>query len=371
MDNTRTPKYDVTCISIPDLQTLQMQWLELEAQSDCAFFLSWSWISSWLLCYQPKAKLIQIKDEQQRTRGLAIITCGNSKRYGCIKFKHLFMHQTGDPLEDQIWIEYNGVLTHKHEHNEVINAFFHHIKSDLNSWEEFTIGAITQTESNLYQQSSGLHKHIIWEAKSYGIDLKSMQKQNLKYLEHLSKNTRYQITRSIKSFERNSSLTLTKADSREQALAMLKAIAPLHIARWGKGFENSGFDNPKFIAFHQQLISNSFDKNEIDLWKLSCDQQVIAYFYNYKYRNKVYFYLSALTKANHNKLKPGLVGHALCVQYYLDHNFDYYDFMGGSEPYKASLATRKEDLYKVSFQKPLLKYKIEQLGRHCKKAIKG
>ena len=97
----------------------------------------------------------------------------------------------------------------------------------------------------------------------------------------------------------------------------------------------------------------------------------VAYFYNYIYKGKVYFYLSGLEKIEKSILKPGLLGHSLSIERYLQRGLDYYDFMGGGERYKKSLAIKRLHLYKVTFQKNFYKFKLETLARKAKRSIFG
>mgnify|MGYP000226269683 CR=1 FL=1 len=87
------------------------------------------------------------------------------------------------------------------------------------------------------------------------------------------------------------------------------------------------------------------------------------------YRGTVYFYLSGLCSEENPKLKPGLSGHSLCIQEYVDKGFKYYDFMGGDDRYKASLGKKQGELYQISLQQDRLKFKIENVLRKIKQSL--
>src|SRR5206468_187238 len=104
---------------------------------------------------------------------------------------------------------------------------------------------------------------------------------------------------------------------------------------WGKP---GAFASAHFIDFHRRLISTAAAVGEAELVRVTVGGEPIGYLYNLLHRGTVYFYLSGLRyEAADNRIKPGLVTHALAIQHYLECGFATYDFMGGSSCYKTSL----------------------------------
>jgi hypothetical protein len=364
LDNSN--EYDFTFLPLEDITTLSHQWLLIEQQSNCHFFLSWTWIRTWIETYRPNLKILRAyyKGEIVAVAGFVFMT---EWRYHFLRSCTLHVHQTGVPDKDQIWIEYNGILAKKGHENAVIKASINFLINISDTWDELVVGAITDDQASLIERSGKLMRHDLWGAPCYGVDLKMIRDSNKDYLTTLSRNTRYQIKRSIRKYQTLGCITIESSNSKINALNNFSKIAPLHIERWGYGVNKSGFTNPHFLSFHHNLIKNAWDKGCIDIVNVLINERSIASFYNYLYRNRVYFYLSGLVEEQDAKLKPGLTGHALCIQKYMDNGYDYYDFMGGGERYKSSLAVQHHYLVKTRLQKKKIKFKIEKLGRSMKK----
>jgi CelD/BcsL family acetyltransferase involved in cellulose biosynthesis len=94
--------------------------------------------------------------------------------------------------------------------------------------------------------------------------------------------------------------------------------------------------------------------------------QEIASFYNLLHKGVIYFYLGGMETETDNRLKPGLLGHTLCIEDYRHHGFHYYDFMGGEERYKANLGQLHRQLTQVSLQRGRFKLKLEDVARRTK-----
>ena len=361
-------KYVVSCRPLMNINELQVQWTDLETRSANSFFVSWSWIGTWLSVYKPRVDVLRISHNSTLV-GLALLAKTEQTRFHALHSKVLLMHQLGDVEKDQIWIEYNNFLTDKQHSEAVAKSAINYILSEYSDWDEFIVGAITEKEANRFSDLTGLTHVSLWQAPSYGANIAELRENKKNYLSTLSKNTRYQIRRSAKGYNQQGAITLERAESVSEALYLFEQIAPLHIKRWGKKSGDSGFTNRHFVNFHQALIKAAWPRQQIDIWKLSAGTKAVGFFYDFLYQGQVYFYLSGLVKEQDNKLRPGLLGHSLCIEQYLAQGFDYYDFMGGDERYKANLGEMGSNLYKISLQKPKLKFQLEQMGRKVKNTL--
>ena len=360
--------YQVTCDQLDDITALQSQWKKIEEQSNCSFFLSWHWIETWLRCFEPTTEVLRIYYLEELV-GIALLVRSKEIRHGVITSNRLMLHETGDVDQDQVWIEYNGILSVDCHEENVLKTAIDFITTTFKGWDEMVIGAISESYVRTIKAQAKLANHVKWHAPTYGVDLAVIRVQGVDYLSTLSRNTRYQINRAHKEYKKLGTINLSRAENEVQALAFFSEIAPLHKKRWGSKKGQSGFANPAFVNFHNALIKSAWGAGNIDLWKLEVDGKVVSYFYNFIYRNKVYFYLSGLDNPNSAKLKPGMLGHALCIEFYLQNNLDYYDLMGGGERYKASLAKRSVELFKIAVQKPKLKFYIEDTARSIKNLL--
>ena len=210
----------------------------------------------------------------------------------------MHLNQPGIQEFDQIWTEYNGVLVSVGHELAINSLLVPYLLAHYAGWDELQVGAVTQELAESMHGSSELTRLNLWQSPSYGVDLKSLREHKINYLDSLSRNTRYQIRRSLKIYAEKEAVSLGFASTKDQAIAFFNEIAPLHIAKWGSGVGQSGFTNSHFVSFHLNLISSAFSKGQIDLIKVSSDDRVLGYLYNFLYRGRVYFYLSGLVSEN-------------------------------------------------------------------------
>ena len=251
----------VSCHKLSDMKALAVEWELLASVSPHHFFLSWSWISTWLTSYNPDVSVLRVHHGSELI-GLALIVETMQKRHGVLDSKILMVHQTGNAAEDQIWIEYNGFLFKQPLVKEAYAESMDFLLNRFPGWDEIVIGAVPNGVAEYLQHDKKLYRHDLWEAPTYGIDLLELREGNKEYLSTLSRNTRYQIRRSGKRYASRGDVKVQQASTVDQALQFFREIAPLHIARWG--VDDSGFTNPAFLKFHEALIQGCWSKGQID-----------------------------------------------------------------------------------------------------------
>jgi len=149
-------------------------------------------------------------------------------------------------------------------------------------------------------------------------------------------------------------------------MSLFERIGSQHMRRWGSEPGQSGFANAEFVRFHREFIREHWASGGVDLVCLMAGGREIASFYNLVYKRIVYFYLGATAIEADKHLKPGLLGHSLCIEDYRHHGFRYYDFMGGYERYKSNLGELHGHLVEASLQRNRLKLRIEGVARRAR-----
>ncbi len=359
--------YRINSFTLHSPADIQQQWLALEQHADCEFFLSWVWIGNWLKTFKPKAVVLEARYHNELV-AIGIVVEHTDRRHGLLFSKTLRLHQTGNPECDQIFIEYNGFLTHRlYDKLQLETAIISYIRKHM-AWQEITLAGIEQQQSARFQELLSLPVYQRWSTATYGVDLAALSQAKVKYAASLSANTRYQITRCLKLYQQQGQVNLVKIVSPSDAIASFRNMASWHIARWGGGPQQSGFVNPRFMQFHENLLLSAPESTEV--LELQVASETIATLYNFIFNNKVYFYLGAAKPEANKQLKPGLLCHFLAIAYYQERSFDYYDFMGGEARYKQQLAKKQQQLVEITFQRPLLRFRIERFARDIKNHLK-
>ena len=341
-----------------DISNLEKDWLHIEAQENVPFFLSWKWISCWLKTYSPEVTIVKAIVDLN-TVAIGLFTRAQEKRHRFIKSSQYRLHQTGIANQDQIWIEYNDIISFKPHKLDAFNACIKGLMK-FDDCDEVLISMMPENRAiEVLDSFHGAQK--ILEIPGYSANLSNAKLISDKYLTTLNRNTRYQINRSVKIYKNKyGSLALSKAMSSEEALKLFYEAGELHKERW----TDSGYNNTEFVQFHVNLIKDSFQN--VDLIKISAGKDLIAILYFLKINQTVYFYLQGIKYEDDKKLKPGLVAHSLASQYYMDQNLDLYDYMGGYSQYKKQLAAESVKMVSIKIQKPKLIFKLENFARSIK-----
>jgi len=273
------------------------------------------------------------------------------RRHGIIHSNQLLLHTTGDGC-DAITIEHNGLLCKPDQHGRAWQCILNALETD-NSWDELKIDSASESTIQ------ALHEKVAVPntTPSFYIDLQNINDLD-SYLNRLSKNTRAQIRRSIRDYRKRGELNVERPISSEQALSFFNEMAVYHIERWSNR-GNSVFENPNFIKFHRDILSNSYDTGVVEILRISAGDEPVGWVYNYIQNKRAYFYLGAKVYEDDNRFKPGLVSHALVAAHYSDRGLEVYDLLAGDARYKQSLGTQGPGISNLVIQRNRTQFKIE------------
>ena len=354
---------------ISDIREVEKKWALLEKHcNNSNVFLSWGWIGTWLKTFRPDAQLMEVRQGADLI-AIAVLVQSKEKRHHFLSSQVFRLHQTGDREKDQIWTEYNGILTASSNSHAVHSCLLQNLRESPYRWDELIIGAATDKTISQIEQR-GYYRADVWRSESFGVDLQSLRTSGKTYLESLSRNTRQQINRCQRRYQESGDVELQEAATLVEAHSWFDQLGSFHKKRWGN--KESGFSNPHFVQFHRALIEELWPNGKIELVRLIVGQHVKGYLYNFICGDRVFFYMSGLEAEQDNKLKPGLLSHALCIQKHLDEGRNYYDFMGGSDRYKKNLGSSHCEMFVTHFQRKRPKLVLENLLRSIKRNfVKG
>jgi hypothetical protein len=290
--------------------------------------------------------------------GLGFFVENTRKVFGCLPIKQWYLHKTGNPIHDQIWIEHNDFLLDQSMDKIVRIKMLEYVINSSPFVKEFVFGLskkdILEDISSCFNE--GFFSRYLIETVGYSLDFTKFTSNYLS--EVLSKNTRSQIKRSKRLLENKGALSFKIVKDKDEIFALFDHMSKIHINLWHKSSNGSGFSNSSFIKFYQQLVKmNTCNESLVEVSVLSINGVGIGYLVNYIYKNKVYFYLSALTKSEDNRIKIGLLLHSEAIQFYHLNGYESYDFLGGDARYKKSLSDSVYNMNIVSFNRnnPLLR----------------
>lgn len=358
---------------LTEVSSLENAWRDLEARADRAFFLSWTWIGSWLETFADRPLLLKVTDSHGRTIGLGLFCEARETRKKIVRAKQLRLHETGDPNRDVITIEFNTLLAERGMEEAV---WFAAIKA-LNEpgvphWDELIIGGATDADEPLFAQF-GLTLHRRAAATSAYVDLNTLRAAGVTdaegYVSTLGKSTRSQIRRSMKLYRARGDLALDVAGSLDEAKAFLAELGPRHEAKWNAVGQLGATQKEDYMRFHARMMERAYGPdcdNGVEFLRARAGDHAFGWLYNFVDRGNVLFYLSGFAFEDDNKLKPGLVTHTLAIEHHLRAGMEAYDFMGGDNRYKMNMGQPGPDVVAYALQRKTLPMMIESAARGLK-----
>ncbi len=376
-----TPGLQVSFTPLPPLADLAVLWRDLEDRANGSFFNSWSWIGPWLGTYAAEAQAcasIGLLSVSAGESVVAVALLGRRARpWHRGGANALFLHQTGRDDDTAAFIEYNGFLADRAVAREATAALVSYMATAPifaeGPWKlgSFTVaGADAPLTSAL---TAGSLRHCVTRAAQCPwIDLRAQPEGLDGYLGRLSANTRGQIRRSVRLYEAQGPLRLTSAPDHPTARASMRELRRLHEETWTRRGSGLGaFSHPMFAYFTAALVETGLGEGRVDVLRVSAGDETVGLLLNFVHAGHVYAYQSGLGYAVDNRLKPGLVTHALAVAHYRARGMKAYHFMAGDSRYKTSLGTEVEVLSWLTCHRDTMIERVLGLLRYIKQTTAG
>jgi len=357
-----------------DIGPLALKWRHLEQRSSCSFFQSWTWIGTWLSQLPKSAALylLEVIDEDS-VIGLALFGARTVVRHGFVRSRSLLLHETGSEAMDRMTIEYNSILAEAGREREVIVAGINCARAANIAWDELVMSGV---ETSTLEASRVAVRKTKWrvvfrqESDCYFVDLAAARARGGDYLALLSSNTRQQIRRSVRDYEKSGSLGISVASSVETGIEYLRGLQALHDAHWKSRGKDGAFPSEFTRNFHDRLVRDGVTRGEVQLLRVTAGDETVGYLYNFVRDGHVYFYQSGFKYEEDSKLRPGLVCHYLAIVHNITVDNRIYDFLAGPQRYKQSLSSASVKMYWFALQKPRLVFAVERSLKRAKRALK-
>ena len=319
-------------------------WQELLGRAEAPFFLDWQWIGCWLAETGRRPEVLVGRAEGRVVLLGALLP--SVRRVLGLPVRGLRLHATGEDAIDVITNEYNGFLVDcawrgRAEMAAVGflmggRAIAGAVRDELHM--KGVGGAFSGAD--WFQPSAvpaGISVREVSRRPAWHVDLDAVRAGGGDYLASLSANTRQQIRRAMRLYEKRGPLRGVRATTRAQALAFLADVAARHQTYWTGRGELGGWHWPFFERFQRRLVADCVEAGGAELFQVSAGETILGTLYNFVHQGRVLSYQSGINYEADGKLKPGLICHALCIQRHLDEGASMYDFMAGEARYKASL----------------------------------
>ena len=313
--------------SAQGLAALEAEWRALEACAACSFFQSWTWIGCRIRQRFTAPRLVRAV-LAGRTVGLALF----NRRAVRLAPRALWLHQTGDPVEDSVFIEHNAPLV-ADGHAPATRAI---LRVALREGGTLFLGGI---DGGVLEAVRGLGvRHVLARRKApYAV---LSDGGVAAWHARLGASTRAQLGRSRRRLEAIGPVAWRRAEGLEEALGMLDTMVSMHQASWNRRGLPGAFAEPAFVRFHQALVGRALPRGELALWRLDAGGRTVGCLYNFWWRECAVAYQSGFDTAACPRASPGLVAHVMAIEAAAKAGLGCYDFLAGEARYKQSLGDR-------------------------------
>lgn len=319
---------------LPDRAALAARWQALEGRSDASFFLRWTWVGAWLDSYGVHPELLAITDDAGQDVALALV--GHRLRPRLLgAVATLSLNQSGDPVADRPYVEYNGLLARRGQEEGAAAAALDALQR-RRDWRVLRISGVVPGSPLLGLPAR--RKQRVDAAPVYQVDLAAVRAAQGDYLSLLSANTRSQIRRAMK--DHGGPLPDIAVGGLDDIAPWLDAMTALNAGRHA----DNAWDGDDFRRFVSTIAARGMASGAVELLRFTDGGGVVGLLVNFVQDGQAMNYQSAFAAPRTAKDKPGLLCHAAAVGHYADRGLALYSLLAGKDRYKQSLATREEAL---------------------------
>ncbi len=291
----------------------------------------------------------------------AIMVKSNLRRRPMLFTRTWTLNATGDHEMDQIFIEYNGLLTRPGFGELAWSSWAGTFLRDRDDWDEVSLKGVPPAMLGAWQHPSVQLREEMALVGRY-VDLDQMRVNDSSILSALGKKKRAQIRYTQMAYSRHGSIVVEVAQTTEQALEFLAELKVFHQQRWNSKAERGAFDFLFFEQFHSELIGMHFNEGIIQLLRVRAGNHTVGVLYNFLHQGEVIVYQTGFNYGlveSWNKESPGLMTHVLAIEHNLALGYNRYDLLAGDSEYKQALADKYESLWWGRVQRRRLKFRAE------------
>ena len=332
---------------------------------------SWFWINTWLDQYDGIVQPVFAFGKQgNQLIGAALITKTTHRIRG-IPISAVHLGTAGEPEKESTFVQYNRLLVAPDHLDAFATGLVCTLRQQLH-WSELRLdGFVPEHADALIRAGENARLQFrIDKRKSPAFDFQKAAEEGYQdVISALGTNTRYNIRRSLRLFERNfGQLRIGWAETPEQARDSLDELIQLHQKRWERVGEHGAFQSERVRRYHEGLIDalSLWPQGSLIIFRIVYGKMTIGCLFNFVDEGgHVMSYKSGFPLFDDNRLKPGLVTHVVCmeeckrrslieVEKYRQSGFPEeecrkrglltYDFLTGETLYKQQLSNTEHDL---------------------------
>ena len=329
-------------LDAPGLAALGAKWRALEAISDASAFQTWTWVG----CNAAERFTDPLLIEAHDGEGLVALALCNRRR-SALFGDTLWLHESGDAAHDAVFTEHNDPLQARRASSGVLIQLLHGALQPYGGRvSRLMLSGVGEATRAAARQTGAMVIPGLARVAPYA-DLTAIA-PGAAFIDQCSANTRQQLRRSDRAYAAHGELRIEAAQTAGQAIQFLDGLIALHTATWEARGKPGAFATETVQRFHRSLVRRGAP-GEVELLRITAGGSVVGYLYNLVHAGRACAYQSGFDYPGapaHGK--PGLTCHHLAIEAHRARGGLSYDFLGGADRYKRSLANAERTLYWLS-----------------------
>jgi Acetyltransferase (GNAT) domain len=384
-ERQKTPAAVIELLPFSEQFEAASKWQDLEqSMRNVGLTNSWPWIKTWLDNYGDVVRPTFVFGKQDNQPiGAALIT-QTMHRIGGIPLPSVYLGTAGEPQKELTHVEYNRLLVT----SEHLDAFALGLLRTLQQqfrWSDLRLNGFIPKHAEALMRAGAAVACLqfrVDERKSPAFDFQKAEDEGYQdVISALGQNTRQNIRRSLRLFEKNfGPRCIEWAETPEQAKDILQELIPLHQKRWERVGQPGGFPTERIKRYYEALIDtvSLWPQGHLIVFRLKQGETTIGCLLHFVDEGgHVMYRKSGFPFFEDNRLKPGLITHVVCMEECKRRGLLEeekcrqrglseeecrkcrllkYDFLAGEAVYKEQLSNTESDLiWALALRGPLIR----------------
>lgn len=331
-------------------------WDELSARTPPCATSSTAWSRAWSARYGDAVPhRVAVVHRGETPIGAALVADGRRQR-GRIPLRTAHLGTAGEPVGAGVEAPYQRLLAAPDDRDAVAAALMRGVH-EQQRWDELRIERFDAGDAAALLAADPSLEAYGEPSPSVGLD----EVDDGDALPALPSRTRQQVRRALRG---DGPAVIELADDVAAAHAILDELIALHERRFAGG----AFADPRFAAFHRDLVDALVPSGLLLLLRARSPRRTLGCVAVLRDGQRALSYTGGMAASLDRHDKPGFVTHALAMGVCAELGIAEYDLLTGPAPYKRELARldRRQLTLSVRRRRPrvLLGGAVRRAGRH-------
>lgn len=294
--------------SLEDFKLLKDQWDNLYQKCNrSSIFSSWEWMYTWwevykdqfkrqlyILCFYQDGKLIGIAPFQIDSRYPQSLVQGKTLRFIGL----------GDSRNDRVVSQYLDFIVSPGFESIIIDAVSNYLIQRKSDWHFADFEYLL--EGSLILQCFISNKSKVARQKiDYGVKFTIPETDDFEsYKKILGSRWRKMYLKKDRLLTRDGEVTIETTDTLNSIKPALDQLSKMHCSRWKGKVDHCVFESPRFLEFHQKVLTRLLPQNKAFIKTLSLNNEALASYYVFSDKGNIHYYQSGFYAKRANRYSP-------------------------------------------------------------------